>query len=182
MMKLKYLAALVAVVAISIKPLMASEFKQVRVQLEHPANGDSLFIPGAKALVQSGHSSDSRWLSWIDLTTNSARQVPLPTQAQFFHKAQLKGQLNEQLVVLGTEGISGFNSQDNSWRRLLNTESLYRTVDSKRLLKLDFVYDFNNDGLSDFIVPDFNAHHVYMQQQDGSFTKFSGSGCEVAFI
>ena len=33
--------------------------------------------------------------------------------------------------------------------------------------------NFNNDGLSDFIVPDFNAHHVYMQQQDGSFTKFS---------
>ncbi|WP_233011107.1 FG-GAP repeat domain-containing protein [Rheinheimera faecalis] len=173
MMKLKYLAALVATVVMSAEPLMASEFKQVQVQLEHPANGDSLFIPGAKALLQSGHSSDSRWLSWVDLTTNSAKQVPIPTQAQFFHKAQLKGQPGEQLVVFGSQGVSAFNAQDSSWQRLLNTESLYRTVDGKRLLKLDFVYDFNNDGLSDFIVPDFNAHHVYMQQQDGSFTKFS---------
>ncbi len=64
MMKLKYLAGLVVTVSSKREPLMASEFKQVQVQLEHPANGDSLFIPGAKALLQSGHSSDSRWLSW----------------------------------------------------------------------------------------------------------------------
>lgn len=173
MMKLKYLVALVATLAMSAKPLLASEFKQVQVQLEHPANGDSLFIPSAKALLQSGHSSDSRWLSWVDLTSNSARQVPIPTQAQFFQKAQLKGQPVEQLVVFGSQGVSAFNAQDNSWLRLFNTESLYRTVDGKRLFKLDFVHDFNNDTLSDFIVPDFNAHHVYMQQQDGSFTKYS---------
>ena len=173
MMKLKYLAGLVAAAVGCAAPLMASEFKQVQVQLEHPANGDSLLIPSAKVLLQSGHSSDSRWLSWVDLTSNTAKQVPIPTQAQFFHKAQIKGQTTEQLVVLGTAGISAFKAEDGSWQRLLNTESLYRTVDGKRLLKLDFVYDFNNDGLSDFIVPDFNAHHVYMQQQDGSFSQFS---------
>ncbi len=173
MMKLKYLAALVATLVISAEPLMASEFKQVQVQLAHPANGDSLFIPGAKALLQSGHSSDSRWLSWVDLTSNSAKQVPIPVQAQFFYKAQLKGQPNEQLVVLGTEGISVFNPQDSSWQRVLNTDSVYRTVDSKRILALEFVYDLNKDGLSDFVVPDFKAHHLYLQQQDGSFNRFS---------
>lgn len=173
MKKLKYLAGLAITAVVSTAPLMASEFKQVQVQLEHPANGDTLFIPGAKAVLQSGHSSSSRWLSWVDLTTNTAKQVPIPTQAQFFHKAQVKGQPTEVLVVLGSEGISFFKPEDSSWHRLLNTESLYRTVDSKRLLKLDFVYDLNNDGLSDFVVTDFNAHHVYLQQQDGSFNKFS---------
>jgi hypothetical protein len=173
MKMLKYMVGLAATTVISAEPLMASDFKQVQVQLEHPANGDSLLIPSAKVLLQSGHSSDSRWLSSVDLTTNSAKQVPIPTQAQFFHKAQIKNQTKEQLVVLGTEGISAFNAADGSWQRLLNTESLYRTVDGKRLMKLDFVYDFNKDGLSDFIVPDFKAHHVYMQQQNGSFSQFS---------
>ncbi len=173
MKMLKYMVGLAATTVISAEPLMASDFKQVQVQLEHPANGDSLLIPSAKVLLQSGHSSDSRWLSSVDLTTNTAKQVPIPTQAQFFHKAQIKNQTKEQLVVLGTEGISAFNAADGSWQRLLNTESLYRTVDGKRLMKLDFVYDFNKDGLSDFIVPDFKAHHVYMQQQNGSFSQFS---------
>lgn len=173
MKMLKYMVGLAATTVISAEPLMASDFKQVQVQLEHPANGDSLLIPSAKVLLQSGHSSDSRWLSSVDLTTNTAKQVPIPTQAQFFHKAQIKNQTKEQLVVLGTEGISAFNAADGSWQRLLNTESLYRTVDGKRLMKLDFVYDLNKDGLSDFIVPDFKAHHVYMQQQNGSFSQFS---------
>lgn len=173
MKMLKYMVGLAATTVISAEPLMASDFKQVQVQLEHPANGDSLLIPSAKVLLQSGHSSDSRWLSSVNLTTNSAKQVPIPTQAQFFHKAQIKNQTKEQLVVLGTEGISAFNAADGSWQRLFNTESLYRTVDGKRLMKLDFVYDFNKDGLSDFIVPDFKAHHVYMQQQNGSFSQFS---------
>lgn len=173
MKMLKYMVGLAATTVISAEPLMASDFKQVQVQLEHPANGDSLLIPSAKVLLQSGHSSDSRWLSSVDLTTNTAKQVPIPTQAQFFHKAQIKNQTKEQLVVLGTEGISAFNAADGSWQRLLNTESLYRIVDGKRLMKLDFVYDFNKDGLSDFIVPDFKAHHVYMQQQNGSFSQFS---------
>ena len=61
MMKLKYLAGLVATAVIGAEPLMASEFKQVQVQLEHPANGDTLLIPGAKAVLQSGHSSNSRY-------------------------------------------------------------------------------------------------------------------------
>ena len=173
MKMLKYMVGLAATTVMSAEPLMAADFKQVQVQLEHPANGDSLFIPQAKALLQSGHSSDSRWLSWVDLTTNIAKQVPIPTQAQFFQKARIKNQSTEQLVVLGTEGISAFNAADGSWQRLLNTESLYRTVDGKRLMKLDFVYDFNKDGLSDFIVPDFKSHHVYMQQRDGSFSQFS---------
>lgn len=153
--------------------LAAAEFKQVQVQLEHPANGDSLFIASASAFLQSGHSSSTRWLSWVDLTSNIAKQVPIPLQAQFFSKAQIKGLPAEQLVVLGSEGISYFKSEDSSWQRLLNTESLYRTVDAKRLLKLDFVYDLNKDGLSDFVVPDFNAYHIYLQQQDGSFSHFS---------
>ena len=74
MMKLKYLAGLVAAAVGCAAPLMASEFKQVQVQLEHPANGDSLLIPSAKVLLQSGHSSDSRWLSSVDLTTNTAKK------------------------------------------------------------------------------------------------------------
>lgn len=172
MMKLRDLAVLVTGLLCA-TPLVAAEFKQVQVQLEHPANSDTLFIPSAKALLQSGHSSSSRWLSWVDLTTNTAKKLPIPAQAQFFHKAQLKGQPHQQLVVLGTEGISVFRFEDSSWQRLLNTESVYRTVDSKRLMTLEFVHDFNRDGLSDFLVPDFQAHHVYMQQQDGSFRQFS---------
>ncbi|WP_419572301.1 FG-GAP repeat domain-containing protein [Rheinheimera sp.] len=166
----KRMSVLLALLA---TPVLAQNFVQQQVQLQHPANGDMVLMPKAKVLLQSGHSDTQRWLSWVDLTTQQASLLGLPAHAQFFQQASLAGQASESLVLLGTEGISRYDAASQSWSRLINTESLYRAVDQKRLPSLDFVLDVNKDGLSDFLIPDFQAYHLYLQQTDGSFNRFS---------
>lgn len=188
------------------------------VPLEHPANGQLLKLNQNPTLLVTGHNSEYRWLSAVDLTTQQARQLAIPEKAQFFQQANLAGFSGGQLVVLSTEGVlhyqaaaqsaapaaavnpvlmpaesqqntkekapllphqdgtgtaSSQNGQSGEWRSLLTSSSLYRVVDSKRLKLLDFSFDLNNDNLSDFLLPDFNAYQLWMQQQDGSFRRFS---------
>ncbi|WP_337842683.1 VCBS repeat-containing protein [Rheinheimera sp.] len=152
---------------------LAVSFVQQQVQLQHPANGDMVLMPKAGVLLQSGHSDTQRWLSWVDLSNRQVTLLGLPAHVQFFQQASLAGQASESLVVLGSEGVSRYDATSQSWSRLINTESLYRAVDQKRLPSLDFVQDVNKDGLSDFLIPDFQAYHLYLQQADGSFNRFS---------
>ncbi|WP_306523130.1 VCBS repeat-containing protein [Rheinheimera sp.] len=195
----------------------AAGFDAKTVPLEHPANGQLLKLNNNPTLLVTGHNSEYRWLSAVDLTSNSARQLAIPQKAQFFQQANLAGFSGGQLVVLSTEGVLHYqpgkseapalsanpvllttDSQDNNaekapllphqddkdgtggahgengeWRSLFTSSSLYRVVDSKRLKLLDFSFDINNDKLSDFLLPDFNAYQLWMQQQDGSFRHFS---------
>lgn len=199
----------------------ASGFDAKTVPLEHPANGQLLKLNNNPTLLVTGHNSEYRWLSAVDLTSNSARQLAIPEKAQFFQQANLAGFSGGQLVVLSTEGVlhyqaaqqeapasaanpvllttdsqhankttkapllpqehsvgAGHSQQsqggsEGQWRSLFTSSSLFRVVDSKRLKLLDFSFDFNNDNLSDFLLPDFNAYQLWMQQQDGSFRHFS---------
>lgn len=202
----------------------AAGFDAKTVPLEHPANGQLLKLNNNPTLLVTGHNSEYRWLSAVDLTNNSARQLAIPQKAQFFQQANLAGFSGGQLVVLSTEGVlhyqpgkdtgkplttknstilqtdsehnntekapllphqddagggngaggeSGKNGESGEWRSLFTSSSLYRVVDSKRLKLLDFSFDLNNDKLSDFLLPDFNAYQLWMQQQDGSFRHFN---------
>ena len=184
------------------------------VQLEHPANGQLLKLSDNPTLLVTGHNSEYRWLSAVDLTHHSARQLAIPQSAQFFQQAKLAGFSGGQLVVLSTHGVLHYQPAPDSpaqpksdnplllpaeepgktekapllphqqqaqgdqiaggqWRSLFTSSSLFRVVDSKRLKLLDFSFDFNNDGLTDFLLPDFNAYQLWMQQTDGSFRHFS---------
>ncbi len=191
--------------------LAAPAFTATTVPLEHPANGQLLKLSNNPTLLVTGHNSEYRWLSAVDLTNNSARQLAIPQKAQFFQQANLAGFSGGQLVVLSTEGVlhyqpatqappasqsqnllntaeqrsgsekapllphsqNGSTTQDGEWRSLFTSSSLYRVVDTKRLKLLDFSFDLNQDGLSDFLLPDFNAYQLWMQQSDGSFRHFS---------
>jgi len=150
----------------------ASQFVQQQVQLQHPANGDMLFMPQAKVILQSGHSETERWLSWVDVPALQAKLVPVPQDALFFQQAKLVGHGQESLVMLGTEGISRYEPGTNHWLPLTTASSIYRAVDEKRLPALEFVLDLNGDQLSDFLVPDFQHYHVYLQQLNGGFQQF----------
>lgn len=194
--------------------LAAPAFTATTVPLEHPANGQLLKLSNNPTLLVTGHNSEYRWLSAVDLTNNTARQLAIPQKAQFFQQANLAGFSGGQLVVLSTHGVLHYQSarsgatsplqpaqlqqgqqhhsekvpllpsaegnadpsgsgQDGQWRSLFTSSSLYRVVDAKRLKLLDFSFDLNQDGLSDFLLPDFNAYQLWMQQADGSFRHFS---------
>ncbi len=149
----------------------AVSFQPKTVPLGHPANGDIVHLTGSSLLAVSGHNTEKRWLSMIDVTSGKATPVPLLKQLQFFQRAKLAGSEQHQLVGLATDGLWRFDISAQKWLPLVTGSSMYRVVDAKRLLSLDFSFDLNGDGLSDFLVPDFNAWHLFMQQADGSFVQ-----------
>lgn len=142
------------------------------VPLVHPANGDIVHLKATKQLAVSGFSQFARWLSVVDLEDFSARQLPIPDDAQFFNQATLAGFDKPQLVFMGIGGISRLNAEASEAQRLVTAESIYRVLDQNRLREADFVVDLGS-GLSDFIVPDFQYTHLYRQQNDGSFVHYA---------
>lgn len=147
----------------------AISFSPQRVALEHPANGGVLVAKGQPYIWVSGHNSESRWLSEVDSRSGQARQLGVPASAQFFAQADIAGQPQSQLVVLTNKGISRFDRASTQWLPLVEVSSMYRVIDSKRLLHMAFSHDLNQDQLSDFLVPDFAGWHYVQQQADGSF-------------
>jgi hypothetical protein len=151
-------------------PAFAQSFYLKTVPLTHPANGDLLHI--GNQLAVSGHSSEERWLSLVDLEEFSARSVTVPDDAQLFSKMIRANQQQEQLVFLTTSGVSVYDAATDSTSVLVETPSIHRVIDRKRLWHLDMVLDINDSGLSDFLIPDFTAYHVLIQKTDGSFDRY----------
>lgn len=151
----------------------AMTFQAQQVKLEHPANGKLVKLTDNPWLLVSGHNTDYRWLSAVDLTSFQAQQIAIPTTGQFFQQANLVGYAGGQLVMMTTEGVVHYSFAEQSWRSLLQSSSLYRVVDDKRLNTLEFAVDVNADQRTDFLLPDFNAYQLWTQQADGSFRHFS---------
>lgn len=145
-------------------------FSLKTIPLNHPANGDLVHLDGQLAV--SGHNSETRWLSLVDLTRFNALALPIPENAQFFAAAQLAGYADKQLLLLTTEGVSRFDAQAQGFTPLFTSPSLYPVADTKRLWQLDIVTDVNDDGLSDLLIPDFVYYHLYVQNAQGQFTHF----------
>ena len=156
----------------------AVTFQAKPVKLEHPANGKLLKLEDNPWLLVSGHNSEHRWLSAVDLVQFQAQQIPIPTTAQFFQQARLAGYTGGQLVMLTTDGVAHYqfaaeHAAKGQWRSLLTSSSMFRVVDDKRINTMKFAVDLNQDKLSDFLLADFNAYQLWMQQADGSFRQFS---------
>jgi hypothetical protein len=147
----------------------ATSFQTQHVKLGHPANGHLLKLKDNPLLLVSGHNTEHRWLSQVDLNSLQASQIAIPTTAQFFDQAKIAGHSGGQLVSLTTEGVAHYQPADKRWRKLVTSSSLYRVVDTKRLRRLEFSHDLNNDQLTDFLLPDFNGYQLWLQQADGSF-------------
>lgn len=148
----------------------AQTFTLKTVPLTHPANGDVLQVDNFLAV--SGHDSSARWLSLIDLESFSSEPLALPDNAQFFFKMTLANKDTEQLAFLTTQGISVYNTSNNQSTPLLQSTSVHPVVDRKRFWYFDMALDINNSGLSDVLIPDFTAYHLFVQADDGSFTHY----------
>lgn len=150
-------------------------FTQKNIALGHPANGDMLLV-NQEFLAVSGHSANERWLSLISLEDLSAQAFGIPANAQFFNKMKLAQGANqepiEQLVFLTTEGVTTYSHKNKKLIPLLKSPSIFPLIDDKRLRQLSMVFDVNNSGLDDILIADFNAYHLWVQQNNGSFSHY----------
>ncbi|MEM9103331.1 MAG: VCBS repeat-containing protein, partial [Pseudomonadota bacterium] len=160
------------------KQINALEFEKVIYQLEHPSNGDFLALKkdndNINRFIISGYNWKNRWLTSIaidpmDNQINETQAITLNSSLQYFDKARLYGSSEETIVFLGKSGLSQLNLKTYEIEPLLNTSSLYKIAYHKRLSHLDFSMDINGDNLSDFLIPDFQQLHVYMQKNNGEF-------------
>lgn len=75
----------------------------------------------------------------------------------------------ERLVLFGTDGI--YVVTEANMELLIPTTSIFIGVDKSSFSQLPFVFDVNQDGLTDFLVPDFHHHHLFVQNSTGEFIR-----------
>jgi hypothetical protein len=153
-------------------PGIAAPPEQKKISLPFPPNGDIVHLSARKQLAVSGFSQFDRWCSMVDLTSFTARLVPVPEDAQFFNQAVLAGDTRPQLVFFGLGGVSRLSADQRQAEQIIVAQSIYRVLDQNRLREADFVLQLGS-GLSDFLLPDFQHSHLYRQQADGSFNHYA---------
>lgn len=199
-LRLSRRALALCVPALLVSSAYAADFQVKNINVGHPANSDLLHLKGSPYLVVAGHDSEKRWCSLVDAQQGTVKQIPILTNAQFFEQATLalpasaspaagaqpaasssasadtaansQTSSPSQLVALATDGIWRFDLASMRWSQLHSVSSMYPVVDKKRFKTLDMVLDVNKDGLSDFLIPDFTAYHLLVQQADGRFGQF----------
>lgn len=160
---MKAFIATTALVLASLIPQLANaSFILKNIQLNHPANGDVERFD--HFLAVSGHATNERWLSLIDLHDFSSNAITLPDNAQFF--SRLVTSEGDALVVLTDKDIRRYDRANNRFVSLLETPSLYTLTDQTRIRQLNFVVNLNEQQ-SVFVVPDFHHVHVYAPAAEG---------------
>lgn len=101
---------------------------------------------------------------------DKAEIIEIPKNAQFFNQAKLAKQTNEVIVYLTSDAVMSYNIKEKKFSKLLTIDTLYKYQRVFEVSFGEFVQDFNQDGLSDFITYSLDTTHVYLQNLDGSFT------------
>jgi len=105
-----------------------------------------------------------------DGLTQKAQIITTPDNALFYNQAKLANKTNEVIVYLTGDAVLSYNIEDKTISKLLTVDTLYKYQRDFEMNFGEFVQDFNQDGLSDFITYSLDTTHVYLQNSDGSFT------------
>ena len=95
-------------------------------------------------------------------------QREVPKDVIFVDVGRWQGR--DVLMLFTATSGSIFDPLTGHSQRLITFTSVYNSVPEKELLAFDVMRDLNDDGLDDFIIPNFAGYQVAIQQTDGSFT------------
>ncbi|TWX56255.1 FG-GAP repeat domain-containing protein [Colwellia hornerae] len=101
---------------------------------------------------------------------DKAQIIEIPENAQFFNQAKLAKQASEVIVYLTADAVMSYNIEDKTINKLIDVETLYKYQGIFEVNFGDFVQDFNQDGLSDFITYSLDTTHLYLQNAAGEFS------------
>jgi len=99
-----------------------------------------------------------------------AQIIAAPDNAQFYNQAKLANKVNEVIVYLTGDAVMSYDIEEKKISKLLTVDTLYKYQSDIQIDFGEFVQDFNQDGLSDFITYSLDTTHLYLQNTDGSFT------------
>lgn len=82
----------------------------------------------------------------------------------------LKSNKKDKLIFRTYQGIYEFEPQKQTFQLIANINSIYLRPQAQFLAYHDFVKDVNGDELDDIVIVDFNAIHLFIQAEQGTFT------------
>lgn len=113
------------------------------------------------------YNKELKQLEAINLLTSLSSELALPKNAIGFDVATLANITDKQALVLTSDGV--YKAQAGKPTLLFNYESVLNQLKIDKFEKVDFVFDANNDGLSDIFIPGLASSTLYIQNKDGSF-------------
>jgi hypothetical protein len=149
-------------------------FQKSQQNADQKITGKLLYLNEKNGDVDLLIQDDNRFSYYPSITkgglVDKAEIIEIPKNAQFFNQAKLAKQTNEVIVYLTSDAVMSYNIQDKTFSKLLTIDTLYKYQRVFEVSFGEFVQDFNQDGLSDFITYSLDTTHVYLQNLDGSFT------------
>ena len=149
-------------------------FHKTQQNTEQKITGKLLYLNEHNGEVDLLIQDDNRFSYYPGITkgglVDKAEIIEIPKNAQFFNQAKLAKQTNEVIVYLTSDAVMSYNIQDKTFSKLITIDTLYKYQRVFEVSFGEFVQDFNQDGLSDFITYSLDTTHVYLQNLDGSFT------------
>ena len=178
MSKITVITTVLLVTAL-VSPLSLAKANKLNFQKSHQKSeqkvtGKLLYLNDKNGNVDLLIQDDDRFSYYPSITkdglVDKAEIIEIPKDAQFFNQATLAKHANEVIVYLTSDAVMSYNIQDKSFNKLIAVDTLYKYQGIFDVNFGEFVQDFNQDGLSDFITYSLDTTHVYLQNSDGSFT------------
>ena len=113
------------------------------------------------------YNKESKQLEVINLLKSLSNELTLPSNAIGFDVATLANTTEKQALILTSDGV--YKAQVDESTLLFSYESVLNQLKIDKFEKIDFVFDANNDGLSDIFIPGLTSSTLYIQSKDGSF-------------
>jgi len=146
------------------------------VSLTHPVLVAELLPDSGKEIVSFGvDEQGTRWLHLYKLNPNQVSYlldaaVPLPRELLRFDLSEpLPGHF-QTLYFLGAKGIYQYDPVAKLIKHLRDVESLFIKDDPDYISRDHFVVDINQDGVDEFLLPNFRHISFLSHTSDGSFS------------
>jgi len=165
------LSTLISPLALAkVKPL---NFDKSHQNTEQRVTGSSLYLNDENGDLDLLIQDDNRFSYFPHFSkggvVDKAQIILIPDNVQFYNQAKLANKANEVIVYLTRDSVMSYNIEDKTLSKLLSVDTLYKYPADLEIGIGEFVQDFNQDGLSDFIIYSLDATHVYLQNMDGTF-------------
>jgi hypothetical protein len=148
-------------------------FQKSHQKAEQKITGKLLYLNEQNGDVDLLIQDNNRFSYYAGITkgglVEKAEIIEMPKNAQFFNQAKLANQSNEVIVYLTSDAVMSYNIEDKKISKLISVDTLYKYQSIFEVNFGEFVQDFNQDGLTDFITYSLDTTHVYLQNSDGSF-------------
>ena len=154
-------------------------YEKVALSADIALSGNTLWLHNngkAKHLLIADKTYASRQFVLFNNISNKqseAKFLKIPDNVIAYSSGTMANQDEEVLFYLTDSQVLSHNVTSGKQQSLFTSSSIYsgeKVISPSN--KITFAEDLNKDGLTDFILTDFHASHIFMQSSTGEFTRY----------